>query len=347
MNNESQGGPAINGRVTWKSPSNIAIVKYWGKHGEQLPSNPSMSLTLSEAHTVTSVDYNPGSGKIRFLFEGAEKPEFSARVEKYIHRLTSEMPKLGDLDLTINSENSFPHSAGIASSASAMSALALCLTTIADDEQYFKERIRKASNFARLGSGSACRSMEGPVVAWGKIEKIDGSSDLYGVPVAGMHEVFSSFRDSILIVDRSEKHVKSSAGHALMHGHPYAKQRFERARTQLERLVDAMRAGDIETFGEIAESEALDLHAMMMASTPSYILMKPGTLDILQRVRAFRKQTGTRLYFTLDAGPNVHLLYPEEDEPVVRNLITDELVHFCMDGLVIHDKVGNGAVQID
>lgn len=344
IKNESQVGPSGNNRVTWKSPSNIAIVKYWGKHGEQLPANPSMSLTLSEAYTVTSVDHVPGTGQVRFLFEGNEKPEFTARVVKYIDRLRRDMPILGELDLTINSENSFPHSAGIASSASAMSALALCLYSVALDAGNSVDQ--SASFYARLGSGSACRSLDGPVVAWGEMDGIEGSSDLSGVRVSGIHKVFETFRDSILIVDRSEKQVKSTAGHALMHTNPYADQRFGRARKQLGRLLKAMRTGDIKTFGEIAEAEALDLHAMMMTSTPSYMLMRPGTVEIIERVRSFRRQHDVPVYFTLDAGPNAHILYPESAEQEVLRLIDSELKQYCADGMIIHDKTGHGAIQI-
>ena len=340
-----EDGPGTKGRSTWKSPSNIAIVKYWGKHGEQLPANPSLSLTLSEAYTITSVDYRPGNGNVRFLFEGTEKPDFAARVQKYVTRLGRDMPLLSKLDLTINSENSFPHSAGIASSASAMSALALCLSSIVGTRD--ATFITKASHYARLGSGSACRSLEGPVVVWGEHKHVPDSTDDHGVRLHNVHPTFSTFCDSILIVDKGEKHVKSSVGHALMHNHPYAKQRFERAHAQLSRLVTAIEKGDVATFGEIAEAEALDLHAMMMTSSPSFVLLKPGTLDILEKVRAFRERTGLHAYFTLDAGPNVHLLYPKSSESTVRNWIDSELTRYCADGMVIHDKVGDGAVQID
>ncbi len=343
-NYESQGGPSVRQRVTWKSPSNIAIVKYWGKHGEQLPANPSLSLTLSEAYTVTSIDYVPGTGNVRFLFEGQEKPGFTERVVRYVDRLRLDMPALGELDMTINSENSFPHSAGIASSASAMSALALCLYSIAHGDGVIANT--KASHYARLGSGSACRSVEGPVVAWGQVDGVDGSSDLYGVSVGGIDPVFESFRDSILIVDRSEKQVKSSAGHALMHTNPYAQQRFDRANLQLGSLLGAMRKGDIETFGEIAEAEALDLHAMMMTSTPSYMLMRPGTVEIIERIRAYRAEQGVPVYFTLDAGPNVHVLYPHSVDLEVKRFIEEELKPYCTDGMIIHDKVGHGAIRV-
>ena len=156
------------GSVTWRSPSNIAIIKYWGKHGIQLPRNPSISFTLSEAHTNTSIKYAPKTENhhqvtLDFLFANQPKEAFKVKIQQYFESLLEVFPFIKQLHFTIESNNSFPHSAGIASSASAMSALALCLCEI--ERQLFgnlisePEFLRKASYLARLGSGSACRSV--------------------------------------------------------------------------------------------------------------------------------------------------------------------------------------------
>ena len=154
--------------------------------------------------------------------------------------------------------------------------------------------------------------------------------------------IFSTFKDSILVVDAGEKSVSSRAGHALMNEHPFSKVRFENANNNLSKLIVAMKDGDLKTFGEIIESEALELHGLMMNSTPSFILMKPETLSIIDKVRAFREQTQHALYFTLDAGPNVHLLYPANISSEVEAFIESELLQFLPTKSWIKDEVGLG-----
>ncbi len=337
-------------RVTWQSPSNIALVKYWGKHGVQLPSNPSLSFTLGECHTTTELHWADGDGKIDLTFDGERKERFTVRAREYIGSIVSIFPFLKEYDLHIDSTNNFPHSAGIASSASAMSSLALCLCSmeqevtgiILGEEEFF----RKASMVARLGSGSAARSVYGGFVSWGKSDKFPESSDEYAMPLPfEVHESFKDMRDNILIVDQGIKAVSSRAGHKLMDRHPYAKQRFERANKNFNDLTKALAEGDDPNFIRIVEQEALGLHALMMTSTPGYILLKANTLNILHRIRAFRDLSCTTLCFTLDAGPNVHLLYHASDSAEVEEFITEELLLYCSDKYRILDHIGTGPVK--
>ena len=332
-------------KITWRSPSNIAIVKYWGKHGEQLPANPSISLTLSNAYTETSVGYAEGSGNIEFYFHGEKNDAFAERVGVFVRRVSADLPDLSGLDFRIDSVNSFPHSAGIASSASAMSALALCLNAVAAEvsgNMHSATDINRVSHLARLGSGSAARSVAGPLMLWGETPAFDRSSDNFAVVVDDIDSVFKSYRDSILIVSDAEKEVKSSAGHALMNGHPYADRRFVLAKERIVKLLGILRDGDMHAFGRLAEQEAMDLHAMMMTSSPPYLLMRPGTVAIIESLKAFRSETGHPVYFTLDAGPNVHLLYPDELEQEVVSWIESELLQYCTGTRVLHDVTGMG-----
>jgi len=122
--------PISSGSVAWRCPSNIAIVKYWGKHGRQLPRNASLSLTLSNAHTDTYMDYGPSQRdglSISFLFEDKPNQAFEDKIKKFLDSVTEYYPVLNMLHLDIKSSNSFPHSSGIASSASAMAAIAMCI----------------------------------------------------------------------------------------------------------------------------------------------------------------------------------------------------------------------------
>ena len=344
------------GQFTWSSPSNIALVKYWGKRDPQLPENPSVSFTLDACKTTTTIHFskkeNSGAFSFDVFLDGVQKDDFKPKIETFFKRIEVYMPFLKDYHFKIETRNTFPHSSGIASSASGMSALALCLMRIEKDlstplevtEEFF---IQKASFLARLGSGSACRSLEGDVVVWGEHDEIKGSSNLFGVKYPyEVHDNFKNYHDTILLVDKGEKQVSSTVGHGLMHKHPFAQERFKQAHENLSHLIPIFKSGDLSAFIDIVESEALTLHAMMMTSMPYFILMKPNTLEIINRIWAFREQTGSHVCFTLDAGANVHVLYPENEATQVYNFIKSELVAYCQNGHYICDRIGFGAKQL-
>jgi diphosphomevalonate decarboxylase len=260
------------------------------------------------------------------------------------------LPFLNNFKFKIETTNSFPHSSGIASSASGMSALSLCLMDMERQMQpeipddYFVE---KASFLARLGSGSACRSIEGPLIVWGEHHEVDGSSNLFGTKYPfGVHQNFKNYQDTILLVDKGEKQVSSTLGHDLMLDHPFAEQRFRQAKENLSKLIPVFKNGDLSEFIKIVESEALSLHAMMMTSRPYFILMKPNTLQIINHIWKFREETGSNVCFTLDAGANVHVLYPEIEKETVLHFIKKELSKFCKNEEFIEDEAGLGAEKI-
>ncbi|RKS99740.1 diphosphomevalonate/mevalonate 3,5-bisphosphate decarboxylase family protein [Flavobacterium sp. 123] len=341
------------GNFQWSAPSNIALVKYWGKKDNQIPANPSVSFTLNTCKTITKLAFakkiNTGNFSFDLLFEGKPKEEFKPKIQKFLERIEIYMPFLKDYHFTIDTENTFPHSSGIASSASGMAALAMNLMSVekalnpAMTDDYFYQ---KASLLARLGSGSACRSVKGSVVVWGNQANIEGSSDLFGVeyPYA-IHDNFKQFQDTILLVDKGEKQVSSTVGHDLMHNHPFAERRFAQAHENLDTLIPIFESGNLEEFIKVVESEALTLHAMMMTSMPYFILMKPNTLQIINAIWKFRNETKTPVCFTLDAGANVHVLYPKSSQEKVLQFIKDELVGYCQNGQYICDEIGIGAIR--
>ncbi|MBK9292189.1 MAG: diphosphomevalonate decarboxylase [Bacteroidetes bacterium] len=340
------------GTTAWRSPSNIAIVKYWGKHGNQLPNNPSVSFTLDKAHTETRVtwQYAPAGPELDFRFEGAENTAFADKIRKLLQSFLPAFPFLANMKLTIDSHNSFPHSSGIASSASSMSALVMCLLDIeqqlAGEDAPTGEWFRKASFFARLASGSASRSVFGPAALWGKTPFHSESHDEYAIPLEDVDPVFRSYHDTILIISAGTKAVSSRAGHALMDDNPFAGERYRQANRNTGELLRALHTADLEAFVNIAEAEALQLHALMMTSHPSFILMQPGTLEAIARIRAFRSDTGIPLCFTLDAGPNVHLLYPDAHKQQVMDFVLHSLKPLCQEGRIIEDQVGRGPARI-
>lgn len=342
------------GTFTWSAPSNIALVKYWGKKEDQIPANPSLSFTLSNCKTITTLTFVKKEEKgIHFdlLFEGKPKEEFKPKIQKFFERIVPYCPYIEAYHFTIDTTNTFPHSSGIASSASGMAAMAMNIMALerllhpAMEESYFH---KKASFLARLGSGSACRSIVGSIVVWGEQKDVAGSSDLYGIEAPfAVHENFKNYQDVILLVDKGEKQVSSTVGHDLMHNHPFAIERFKQAHQNLSALKEILQTGDLAQFVSLVEHEALTLHAMMMTSLPYFILMKSNTLQIIERIWAFRAKTAIPVCFTLDAGANVHVLFPEAVKEEVLKFIRTDLSVFCQNKHFIEDKMGNGALLIE
>jgi len=343
-----------NGNFEWSAPSNIALVKYWGKKENQIPANPSVSFTLNNCKTITKLAFErketSNSFSFDLLFEGKPKEDFKPKIRKFLERIEVYLPFLKVYHFTIDTHNTFPHSSGIASSASGMAALAMNFMSLEKElnpemtEEYFYQ---KASFLARLGSGSACRSVKGNVVVWGNQKNITGSTDLFGVEFPHeIHENFKNYQDTILLVDKGEKQVSSTVGHDLMHNHPYAERRFAQAHENLDQLIAIFESGNLEEFIKVVESEALTLHAMMMTSMPYFILMKPNTLQIINTIWKFRNETNIPVCFTLDAGANVHVLYPNNVADKVLQFIKNELVGFCQNGQYICDEIGNGAIKL-
>jgi len=339
-------------KIAWRSPSNIALVKYWGKRGVQIPENPSLSFTLQASFSEMEISFEEKKGfDMDFYFEGKANEKFKTKIAQFLKSIEENYTFLKNIHLQIHSKNSFPHSAGIASSASSMSALALCICSIGEEilgEKLSAESfLQQASSLARLASGSACRSVYGGAVVWGSTPALPAASDEYAMPLPfEMHPIFQDYRDTILIVSASEKSVSSRAGHALMNHHPFAQVRYQQANSNLVRLIDVLKNGNTESFADIVENEALTLHGLMMNSDPSFILMHPNTLKIIALIRDFRAQTSIPVCFTLDAGPNIHLLYPEKWKEAIQKWIEEELAAFCENRYYIHDCIGKGAELI-
>ena len=331
--------------ASWKSPANIAFVKYWGKKGHQLPANPSLSMALSECTTTTKTKFTPAETlSVTLKLEGKNEEKFALKIQNYLEMLKPELPFLDKLQIEIETSNTFPHGTGIASSASGLSAFALTLTDYLkhlrpdEDESVF---IKRASYLARLASGSACRSVYGGFSCWGDSE-MNETTDKYATPLS-VHPELVHLHDSVLVVSGKEKNVSSTAGHGRMGDHFFATARFAQAKYHFTKCVAALRAGDMEAVGEILEAEALSLHAMMLTSPQVYSLLKPNTIAAMEAVWAFRRETKLPLYFTLDAGPNLHLIYPDVFKNKIATFINHELSP--LGEKVIHDRTGEGPVR--
>lgn len=338
--------------AAWLAPSNIALIKYWGKSGLQIPANPSLSMTLKNARTETRVSVTPSSRReIIFKFENQEKPEFVPKIEAFLDRIGEFCPWVNKAAFSINSTNTFPHSSGIASSASSMAALALSVTEIdfslagMTDENY--EFLKTASFLARLGSGSASRSVYPGYALWGKHLDIADSSDEFAIPFQSkIHPIFQNMHDDILIVNPASKSVSSSDGHSLMDKHDFRQSRIKQAASRTKKMINALETGDWDTFIQLTEQEAFTLHALMMSSEKPFTLLAPESLSIISAVQSFRKQTDIPVCFTLDAGPNVHVLYPEKDAITVKRFIQSTLRPHCHNGFYLEDQTGEGPKKL-
>ncbi|MCB9195189.1 MAG: diphosphomevalonate decarboxylase [Flavobacteriales bacterium] len=337
--------------AAWTSPSNIALVKYWGKYENQIPANPSISFTLNNCYTKTAVTFIPSEvQEFEVLVEGEAKDSFRPKIEKFLKSISAFCPYLDNVILKIETSNTFPHSSGIASSASGMSALALCIMSLEKsmDASMSKEYFfAKASFLARIGSGSAARSVYPTLASWGAASSIENSSDLVATAFKEAAPFYHTYQDCILIIDEGEKVVSSSVGHGLMNGHPFAQNRFQQANDNLNKLIHILQdESQVDDFIALVESEALTLHGMMMTSDPYFILMKPNTLKAIELIWKYRKENNSKICFTLDAGANVHVLYPENEKTDINDFILTHLAPLCQDNRVIFDHVGNGPRQL-
>ena len=322
-------------------PSNIALIKYWGKYEGQIPANPSISFTLSNCKTETKMIFKSGEKfSVKTFLAGKEETKFSEKIEKYFRNIEKYLPWILQGSFVIETENTFPHSSGIASSASGFGAIAKCFMEM-DREFSGKDFFdaKKASFLARLGSGSACRSVYDGLVVWGDVNEVKGSSDLYAVkyPNEEIHPIFRDFNDYVLLIHEGQKSVSSTVGHGLMNTNPYAERRFQEARENFVPMKEILKSGDLQAFMKLVEHEALTLHAMMMMSDPAFILMQAGTLQVINKVWEFRKETNLPLFFTLDAGANVHLLFPSEKKAEITNFIETELLQYTQNGGIVRD----------
>jgi diphosphomevalonate decarboxylase len=291
-------------RATAKAPANIAFIKYWGKVNEKLrlPANSSISMNLSGAFTVTSVEFNDALKKDSFVLNNIEASSLETlRVTEHLNRIRT-LAKIKSCARVI-SKNNFPKSSGIASSASGFAALTLAASKAIGLNLSEKD----LSILARLGSGSACRSIPDGFVEWRKGENSDTSY---------AHSIYPKdywdIEDIIVIVGSKGKKLSSSEGHALVESSPFYNKRIIDIPKKVKDLKKSLREKDFTKFGEIVEEEAINMHAVMMTSSPPLFYWQPETISIILSIIELRNQ-GLEAYFTIDAGPNVHIIIQRKD----------------------------------
>jgi diphosphomevalonate decarboxylase len=319
-------------KATVVAPANIAFIKYWGARDLDLalPVNPSISMTLSESVTRSTVAFEEGSDepdRIEIVrADGTlEIPgaSFLERVSRQLDRVRRWAGRGGSF--RVATRNSFPTGAGIASSASGFAALTLASTrALALDLS-----LEDLSTLTRMsGSGSAARSLLGGYVAW------TGDGDAAGHVTSIAPASHWDLRDVIALVDRGEKDVSSLEGHRRAKSSPYFEARQRLLPERLEATRRAILARDLELLGPILEEEAIELHLIAMSSRPPIFYWKPGTLRVLESLRGLRRD-GVPAWATMDAGANVHVICPSHAEGrVVRTLESlPELAGVLLDGV--------------
>lgn len=279
--------------------ANIAFIKYWGNLNDdlRLPMNGSISMTLDRLRTVTTVEFSPALTKDEIEVDGVEpSPGAKGRIVAHLDRLRSLVGE--SLKARVVSVNDFPTGVGLASSASGFAALTLAAAAAL--EMGLEDR--ELSTLARLGSGSATRSIWGGYVEWVAGAKHEDSFASQIAPPEHWE-----ICDCIALVSTDTKEVASSEGHRLAKSSPLYLARLSQVKEDLDRVREAILTRDFESLGSVAEREALSLHAIMMTSQPSLLYWTPATVRVMKEVRNWREE-GHYVYFTIDAGPNVHLL---------------------------------------
>jgi diphosphomevalonate decarboxylase len=332
--------------VSWKCPSNIALIKYWGKYGHQLPLNPSLSLTLKNAYTQTTVEYKAKKTEKASVEFIQMHNDHQDRMTRFINNQKESFPNIFDYDLRIKTFNSFPDQAGIASSASGLGALALCLCEISNGFNSSDQFYRQVSDVARQGSGSASRSIYGNYVVWGEHDQFPSYSNEFALKVdVNVHPHFQNMQNAILIVDSAKKSLSSSAGHRLMENHNYRRPRLENAKRKISELHKILESGDWRLFSDLVIAEAWELHALMMLSQPPFTLLRPKTLEAIEKIEEFRKKENINCAWTLDAGPNIHFLFQESDKNRIQQFIALKIEPLTE--TVLYDQQGDGPERIE
>ncbi len=291
------------GTATAIANSNIAFIKYWGNRDPalRLPANGSISMNLDGLYTRTTVSFQHSLPYDELIINGREIAGPALDRVSSLLDIVREMAGSRE-QAEVVSESNFPSGPGIASSASAFAALAMAAAHAAALDLSERE----LSRLARRGSGSACRSIPGGFVEWfaGATEE-----DSYAVSIAGPQQW--ALADCIAIVSEVHKKTGSTEGHALAATSPLQPARLADAPRRLELCRRAILSCDFNLLAGIVELDSDMMHAVMMTSQPALHYWVPASLEIMKSVRSWR-QSGLAACYTVDAGPNVHVLCPEE-----------------------------------
>ena len=291
------------------APSNIALAKYWGKRDAEfnLPLNSSLSISLANLGSSTKIETSL-SGEDEVFFQ--DKPlSLDNNFAKKIIRFVDLFRRDEKIPLKITSTNTIPTAAGLASSASGFAALTLAI----NESFQLQLSDTELSMFARIGSGSASRSLWHGFVYWQRGDKQDGTDSF----AKKIDITWPEFRIAIVPIDTGPKSMSSTIGMThTVNTSPLYKSWPEQAEKDFNDIQQAVLEKEFVALGEIAEANALAMHATMFAARPSLNYLQPNTWEVIHRVQQSRRE-GHHIYATMDAGANVKLIFLEKDEAFV------------------------------
>ncbi len=333
-------------KVTVQSPANIAFIKYWGqtKHNLFIPRNDNISMTLSGCITTTTVERSPDitkdtievrtkNGTYELLSQNSTKGKKAYEQIERIRKMA------GSTDhVAVKSENSFPSDAGIASSASGFSALTGALLISFGKKDMFDNKKEFSKEVRLCGSASAARSVYG-----GFVELHGGNShdEAFAEQLANEH--YWNLVDIIATVDDDKKKTSSSAGHAAADSSPYYQSPVQVIQPRIDRTIQAIQDKNIKLLGPCIEEDTISMHMVMMTSVPPAYYWQPGTLAVMQDVMHLRNDEHIEVYFSIDAGANVHVICEKKDAAIIENALKqNKLVQS-----IIYNEPCEGTKQIN
>lgn len=322
-----------------QAPSNIALIKYWGKRQAELqwPANDSLSMTLSHCASTTNASIHDGPNHI---FRYADRQNEDRTNAKAITHLEFLARKLGfEAPLKVISQNNFPSDCGIASSASGMAALTIAAVAAWTNARSLAELSTKGydrnklAHLARMGSGSAGRSLFGGFVKWTAGAAADAQNLQQVLPTDHWE-----LADIIAVVSQAKKPRSSREAHADAWSSPLFAPRLAETNDRMRRTEAALTERNLEALGQLIEQEALEMHAVMMTAQNPANYLTQQTVMLLSWIREERYAGRFPAYFTLDAGPNVHIICEKKDAQIVIERLTATYPGVEL----IADHVGNG-----
>ncbi len=325
-------------KVTVKAPANIAFIKYWGNTEDNLPLNSSISMTLDACQTTTTVELVDESYDMIEI--ASEKGEFqelkrtSIKGVKAYEQIARIRELAGKTDhVHVKSINSFPSSAGIASSASGFCALTSALLLQYGLHDKFEDK-KELSKLVRLsGSGSAARSVYG-----GFVELIGGDAHHASYAVQIADEKHWDLADVIAIIDSGMKKTPSSEGHRTANTSPYFETRLTEMQDRIKYARKALLEKKLKKLGKAIEQDTISMHAVMMTSEPPLYYWTPGTVEVMNNVMKWREEDNIHAYFSIDAGANVHVICEQKDAEEINKKLKE--LHLVQSTIINHPAQG-------
>jgi diphosphomevalonate decarboxylase len=319
-------------KVTVKANSNIALTKYWGKKNDELktPYNSNVSVTLEGLETTTTVEFDKKYNKDIFVLDEKEFVEGTSEYEEVQEQLNLIRKKAGVKEKAkVVSKNDFPTAAGFASSASGLAALTFASAKAAGLDLSVKE----LSKIARMGSGSASRSLINGFAIWYKGEQEDGEDSFAEQIVPKEH--WPEFRILACVISKKQKKIKSRAG---MKQSVKTSPIFETWHTQADKdaleMLELVKEKKFKELGELAQRNCILMHSCAMTTNPPIMYWQAGTMEVIHKVLEMQNN-GEEIYFTIDGGPQVKIICLEKDVEKIKKeveVIGVDKIYECKPG---------------